>query len=326
MDTITTLLPLFGLSQPLEIKPLGSGLINVAWYVETTEGHFVLQKMNPMFTENTCDDAKKICEYASAHSIGVPTYLSTTNGKSCATIEGAVYRMMKKIEGDTYSTVTHPDQAYSAARLMGKFHHALKSFDYKCRGSLPHYHDMDFYFDAFKKNIAGLQFKERLSKVTNEANQITKEVPLQKMPADFPRQIVHGDLKISNFLFNNNEAIAILDFDTCMTDSPLIDVGDALRSWTNKAEKDNPEAIFDSNIYETTIAGYIEAAPLSDREKKYIPQSFRRMVIQQAMRFLNDYFEDTYYGWNPAKFSSRREHNLARTKNQLSLYEQIKRL
>lgn len=54
-----------------------------------------------------------------------------------------------------------------------------------------------------------------------------------------------------------------------------------------------------------------------------IPQAFRLLAIELAMRFLKDYFEDSYFGWNAEKFVSRSEHNLVRARGQMGLYRQL---
>jgi hypothetical protein len=39
-----------------------------------------------------------------------------------------------------------------------------------------------------------------------------------------------------------------------------------------------------------------------------------------AARFLNDYVDDSYFGWDKSRYKNRRAHNKARVLGQISLY------
>jgi hypothetical protein len=43
------------------------------------------------------------------------------------------------------------------------------------------------------------------------------------------------------------------------------------------------------------------------------------VCIELAARFAVDVFRDEYFGWDPARFPSRRAHNLVRARGQLAL-------
>ena len=56
-------------------------------------------------------------------------------------------------------------------------------------------------------------------------------------------QLVHGDLKISNLIFDAaGKAVGIIDFDTLLVHARAIDLGDALRSWCNWTAEDDRAA------------------------------------------------------------------------------------
>jgi hypothetical protein len=47
------------------------------------------------------------------------------------------------------------------------------------------------------------------------------------------------------------------------------------------------------------------------------------VAVELAARFCVDAFEDRYFGWDPARFPSRREHNRVRAVGQLQLARRI---
>lgn len=316
----------FGLTDPDIVIKNKAGLINKTYFVMNAEGDTrILQKLHSVVRPETCEDAYAIATYARAGGISVPEFLLTAEGKTWFLCEGGLWRCMKSLSGHGKKILT-PEAAESAAALVGQFHTVMANSDYICRGSIPHFHDSPYIF----KHAVAVFDKEKetaLGKaVQNEIHFYTTELSKQLLPEALKKQIVHGDLKISNFLFKGGSVTALLDFDTCMNHTPLVDIGDALRSWCNTADEGNEIANFDRAIYDVAIRGYLSTASLSPKEQTLIPQAFRLMTLECGIRFLKDYFEDTYFGWNKKKFPSRRAHNLARARGQMSLFKQIETL
>ena len=77
--------------------------------------------------------------------------------------------------------------------------------------------------------------------------------------ADEPQQLIHGDLKISNLIFDDlGHAVGISDFDTILRHARAIDLGDAFRSWCNRTAEDDPDARFDITFFEAAASGYAQ--------------------------------------------------------------------
>lgn len=325
-ETTQPLFTKFGLSKPFEIIPLSDGHLHGTFSVKTAEGEFILQKLHPVVRAETCKDAKAITEHLNAHSVAAPIYLLTEDGNEYLSTDDGTWRMMKKLPGKTMETIENESQAYSAGAFLGTVNSTIRELNYECVGAIPHYRDTPHIYGEFKKVVADEKYKDKLADVNPLVEFILQEVPKQLLPEGLPRQIVHGDPKITNFLFDSDRVTALVDFDTCMNHTPLVDIGDALRSWCKGTSEDNPESAFRQDIYNAAVKGYQEKAGLSEKESALIPQAFRLITIELAMRFLKDYFEDSYFGWNPQRFTSRMDHNLARAKGQISLYRQIQHI
>lgn len=114
----------------------------------------------------------------------------------------------------------------------------------------------------------------------------------------------------------------MIDFDTLQSLSPLYELGDAVRSWCG-GDEDDPQNTFNKGIYEALIKGYRETSGklLSEQEFKRIPQASHLVMLGLATRFLIDYVEDNYFGWDEQRYQSRKEHNLARCLGQIALYK-----
>ena len=140
---------------------------------------------------------------------------------------------------------------------------------------------------------------------------------------DLPRRHAHGDLKISNLLFRGDPpaAVALVDLDTLGRQTIAFELGDAMRSWCNPHPEDAGRARFDLEVFAAAMRGYRAAAAglLSAAEQTAIVAGLETVCVELAARFCADVFEDRYFGWDPARFRSRRAHNLVRARGQLAL-------
>jgi hypothetical protein len=104
------------------------------------------------------------------------------------------------------------------------------------------------------------------------------------------------------------------------------ELGDAMRSWCNPHGEDAGAVRFDLPIFKAAIAGFRAEADdlLTQDERVSIVTGLETVCIELAARFAVDVFEDRYFGWDAARFPSRRAHNLVRARGQLALGVQVR--
>lgn len=142
---------------------------------------------------------------------------------------------------------------------------------------------------------------------------------LQEMK--IPERICHNDTKMNNILIDNKDskALCVIDLDTVMPGTSLFDLGDLIRTVTNKAaedEQDLSKVEFDIDFFENLLEGYLSQALefLSPQEIPLLAESGRNITQIMALRFLTDYLDgDKYYR------TVRPEHNLDRCRTQIAL-------
>jgi hypothetical protein len=117
----------------------------------------------------------------------------------------------------------------------------------------------------------------------------------------------------------------MIDLDTVGPLALPLELGDAWRSWCNRATEDEPEARFDLDLFAASLSGW-EAGygqPLAIGQRRALLLGPEWISLELACRFAADALFERYFGWNAGKFASRGEHNLARARGQASLYQAI---
>lgn len=129
---------------------------------------------------------------------------------------------------------------------------------------------------------------------------------------DAPKQLIHGDLKVSNIVFDDaSHAVGIIDFDTILLHQRTVDVGDALRSWCNRTAEDDAAATFDMTFCDAALAGYADGFGSTD-DRALLLRGAKQITLELAARFLTDVVRDNYFGYDATRYSSRRDANIAR--------------
>ena len=149
---------------------------------------------------------------------------------------------------------------------------------------------------------------------------------LPELPVSRER-IVHGDPKISNFIFDpdTGEGVGLVDLDTVASMPIVLELGDALRSWCNPLGEDTRETTFSAPLFRAALGGYSRAAPdlLSAEEWRSLPDAALTIALELAARFAADALQENYFGWDPARFESASDHNQVRAAGQLRLADKI---
>jgi len=85
--------------------------------------------------------------------------------------------------------------------------------------------------------------------------------------------------------------------------------------------EDAGSAHFELPIFAAAIRGFRGVADpvCTAAERTSIVNGLETVCIELAARFAVDAFDDKYFGWDPARFPSRRVHNLVRARGQLAL-------
>lgn len=326
------------------IRPLGNGLINDTYLVETEEKDeedYVLQRINTdifrdpdILQENLLvitDHIRKKQKEAGVEDVSdkTLTIVRTKDGKLYKAKDGKVWRMTVFIKDSVSNETVTPEMAYLTGKAFGEFHGYFSGEDTpEIKESIPDFHNIVFRIENLKKSLEkdvcgrAAEVKEITDELLRREEEMCVAVRLNK-EGKLPKRISHCDTKLNNILFDKEGNIkCVIDLDTTMPGFILSDFGDFIRTAANQGEEDDKDLSrvnVDMDIFREFAKGYVESATfLTETEKRLLPFGAKMLTYMQTVRFLTDWLDgDVYY---KIKYP---EHNLVRTKAQLQLLHSI---
>jgi len=313
---------------PETIRPLGTGLINRTFLAHARGGEWrVLQQLNPMFPPEVMEDIEAVTAHLARRGLLTPRLVPDREGRLWLPDAGGAWRVLTRIPGRVLDAIGNPDQAREAGRLLAAFHCALDDLDHQFRHVRPPVHEPARHLADLSRALEANRAHRRYDAAAPLAEEIfAAAADLPPLP-ETPSRVVHGDPKISNLVFASarDEALCMLDLDTLGRMALPFELGDALRSWCNVAGEDDPRGSFSATLFGAAVRGYGEAARgwLRPAEAACAVDATATIQVELAARFCADILNERYFGWNPAHFPDRAEHNLARARGQMNVHRSL---
>jgi Ser/Thr protein kinase RdoA (MazF antagonist) len=214
--------------------------------------------------------------------------------------------------------------------LLGRFHGALADFDWRYPAVRTGVHDLDRHLRNLRAAVERHRTHARAGAIVPLARDIlAAAAALTRLP-EFPPRVAHGDPKISNVIFGatDDNARCLVDLDTVGPLPWVLELGDAFRSWCNPAGEDGRAGRFDLDLFRAAVSGYAGEAGrrLDARERDRIVTATETIFVELAARFCADALEESYFGWDPARYPTRSEHNEVRAAGQLAAARALARV
>ncbi len=326
----------------LSVAPFGDGHINATYEVVMESGgapahRYVLQRINravfhdPGAVVRNVERvighiAAKVREEGGDPEREVLKLIPTLGGDPfLLDSEGEIWRCYAMIEGATArSTLAGPDQAYTVAIVFGRFLRRLSDFPADALAiTIPGFHDAPRHMrvlrdtmredplDRARGTFAELEFIESRQDV------IGSWADLQSS-GELPTRAIHNDTKISNVLVDDEtgRGICVIDLDTVMPGSALVDIGDCARSALTRIETGG----HDLEFFGAVVRGYLSeiGALLAEVEIEQIVEATRLIALELGIRFLSDFIAGDR--WFPVALPME---NLDRCRGQLDIVRRI---
>lgn len=311
----------------LDIQHIPSN-INATYVIRRPAGDtLVLQRLHPVFGARVHVDIEAVTTHLAAKGLETPRLVRTQSGELWTTDtsspEGRVWRALSYVEGITLHHTRDAATLESAAALLGTFQSSLTDLEHVFVHERP-LHDT-------RRHLSNLQTALGSQRGAGdvEAQELGAAIlrQVEGVQLDFgglPKRIIHGDPKLSNVLFQRDapsQARCMIDLDTVGRGYLAYELGDALRSWCNPAGEDVTTPELELESFAAVMRGYARTCPdeVTSAELLSAIDGLETVSLELASRFAADVINDSYWGWDAARFGSRREHNLVRAGGQLAL-------
>jgi len=304
-----------------------AGLINDTFVVgDPIQG--ILQRVNPIFGPDIHLDIEAITNHLECCGLETPRLVRTDTGALCVPTEHGAWRLLTFIPGSTVHTITSRTQAANAARLVGQFHKATFELQHRFHFLRPGAHDTSAHMDLLRTTLSGCDAHPLAQAARTIGEDILSRWASWEGTIDLPIRICHGDLKISNVRFAEDQLSAkcLIDLDTLSPQTMAIEMGDAWRSWCNPAGEDSPkETYFDLEIFEASAQAWLTSGPdLSAEEHNNLVPGIERICLELSARFCADAIRQVYFKEDLSRHPEPGIHNLTRADGQLRLATSVR--
>lgn len=310
-------------------RPFGTGLINKTYLVEAGGERAVFQRLHPVFAASVNEDIDAVTRHLERKGLLTPRLLLTDDGASSVDDPetGRPWRALSYVEGESVDRLDTPPidgtaRAHAAAALVARFHTALEDLDWQYRHVRVGVHDTDKHLfaldDALERHGAHRLWQDA-SALGAQILEVGATLPSL---AALPLRHCHGDLKISNVLFERgtSRGLCLVDLDTLGRMILPFELGDALRSWCNPRGEDVDDADVDVAIFAAAVEGYAAGGGRpSAAEASALVDGLFTICVELSARFCADALDESYFGWDERRFPGRGEHNLLRARGQWAL-------
>jgi len=296
-----------------------TGDVNKTYLLKNETGEKVIfQRLAGIFNEDLIADFNKISRHLRKDGWEVPRSLHDKKDNTFIRDEaGEIWRAISFIESEGRPTYVDPDAIGS---ILAKLHTSLAKLDYEPKFSLPHFHDTEHYLGKLKAMLEEFEDDDRIvaDRVLEEYDSLP-ELPKVK------EQLIHADARMANILFKDNKPFTFIDFDTVMTSTIWVEIGDLVRSIIERDVQDKKRTEIDELHH--LGSAYLKESGLKMTDDEFFGHmltSARVIALELAMRFMIDIIEDFYFVWENTEYGSRHEHSIARVKQQLEVNRRLK--
>jgi Ser/Thr protein kinase RdoA (MazF antagonist) len=212
----------------------------------------------------------------------------------------------------SFDILEDSNMAYQTGLGLAKFHGACSDIDLKkLKNNIKDFHNTKKYIEKFNMIISFYNFNKleeniikRVQKlIFNLSNHVfyiesflryLKRKPIQ-------HSLIHGDPKLSNFLFDikYKNVVSLVDLDTVSSGYLLTDLADCLRSICNVVGEDPVDienVHFDIDFCKYFLKGYF-SVPTQNSDYCFglLPEFIYLIIFELTIRFLTDFLQSNKY-------------------------------
>tara|TARA_Y100001968_G_scaffold170959_1_gene156396 strand:+ start:424 stop:1575 length:1152 start_codon:yes stop_codon:yes gene_type:complete len=314
-------------TEVLNITMIDSGLVNKTYIVDHLyngiKSKFVLQKLSNIFDSHEVVNFnhKLITDHITnkiknknfiSKRWEVPSLIRCESNKLFALpFESELWRGIKYID-ETFTVNSLKDErmAFQAGVGLAKFHLICSDLDSsKLETNIKDFHNTGHYIGKYIMTINDYCFSKLSDKVKYRVQFLVNSLSYHIRFVDFllislkktsiEHNVIHGDPKLSNFLFDikSKSVVSLIDLDTVYSGYLLTDLADCIRSVCNLGGEEpafKEQARFDLNSCKVFLNGYFSISKINN-DFRFILEFIYLIIFELTIRFLTDFLKSNRY-------------------------------
>tara|TARA_B100001250_G_scaffold382092_1_gene374946 strand:- start:103 stop:1266 length:1164 start_codon:yes stop_codon:yes gene_type:complete len=212
----------------------------------------------------------------------------------------------------TFDLLEDKEMAFQTGIGLAKFHQTCSDLDFtKLENSIKDFHNTKHYIDKFKMTLEDYSYMKldinMAKRVENLILSLSNHIEYVEFILGHLNEkliklsVIHGDPKLSNFLFDikSKYVVSLIDLDTVSSGYLLTDLADCIRSICNIAGEDPDDidnVFFDINCCKYFLKGYFLIPNQKDNYSfGLLPEFIYLIIVELTIRFLNDFLQSNSY-------------------------------
>jgi homoserine kinase type II len=253
------------------------GYVNETAFVELSGQRVVVRRCHSKLGETAAIYRHRLIDCLRARNVPVPALLHNRVGNSYTLLNGRVWEIQEYIAGDDFDA-DRPDHAESAGLLLARYHQAVIGFNAPNTPTTPRYTPLvirGLTEQLFERDVMG-DLHEILAWYDFQTAAYSRMLPDSGYAA-LPQLVIHGDMHADNLRFDQDAAVALLDFDQATWDARIVDLADALVAFATAPQRgaEWQWGVFagplDIQRAQLVLAGYQSIEPLTHSERDALP-------------------------------------------------------
>ena len=263
----------YALGEVINFEGIQDGINNTNYFVETTQGDFVLTLFETLTTDEL-PHFMRLLSHLAKHNIPCPKPQPDRQANLLRELNNKPAAVFKRLSGIA-TTLPSIEQCREIGLQLANVHRCTQNYVFPIKNN----HDLGGCKTLLNKINARLSATDRALINDELLFQATNSL------AALPQGLIHADLFRDNVLFVDNRLSGILDFYSACNGVQLFDIAITANDWCCENGDINPYKIT------ALLSGYESLRPLEQIEK----QHWRTMLRAAALRFWLSRLEHQLY-------------------------------